>query len=79
MRAKKKDMIFNPNFVAPNGHHHHPFRLPHHHYLVGDPTPGGLIPDPGEGHFRVMRAPDGRKVARKHGDLKPREVSYVLE
>lgn len=79
MRAKKKDLVFNPNYPTPNGHPRRLFVLAPHHYLVGDPPPGGLIPDPGEGQFRILRSPDGRRVARKHEDLGPDEVSYVLE
>lgn len=78
MRNKKIDPL-NPNYPTPNGHHpHRRFKLAPHHYLVGEATLG-LIPDPGEGQFRILRGPDGRKVARKHWDLKEGEVSYVLE
>jgi hypothetical protein len=56
------------------------FVLAPHHYLLPAPFLDRYNSDP---YFDVglkpLRAPDGRLVARRHGDLKPGEVSLVLE
>jgi hypothetical protein len=59
------------------------FKLAPHHYLVPAPWSGKYVSDPGLEDrifgFKLFRAPDGSLVARKHDDLRPGEVSLVLE
>lgn len=73
---------------APGGYNGQPparrFQLAHHHYLLNiNPwhkfglAYAALHED--ESKFKLLRAPDGRPVARRHADLKPGEVSLVLE
>lgn len=59
------------------------FQLAPHHYLVPAPWNGKYVSDPDREQrifgFKLLRAPDGRPVARRHDDLRPGEVSLVLE
>lgn len=55
------------------------FSLAHHHYLVAPPAGHELRTSWDEtATLKLLTAPDGRVVARRHADLQPGEISFVL-
>jgi hypothetical protein len=57
------------------------FKLAHHQELVDYRSMGKFDPyyERDERHFKLLRGPDGRPVSRQHADLRPGEISLVLE
>lgn len=82
---KKRQRVRDPALYGYNGEkrRRRTLRLAPHHYLTGRPPFGWSRYreyDEGERGFSLLRDPEtGRAVARKHGDLKPGEISLVLE